>query len=494
MKNFFPIFISFFLFQNFLLAQSNFNMPRLESDPKAFEFAQLGQHRNYLWHEIIDMALWASGVSYSQDGTFQSEGSAARNKIFAAGEVLIESNDLPPAQEDQGEYLLNYMHRTFLRNYSERQTRLDVLVSTGRYNCVSSAVLYAILASAIGLETTGVLTKDHAFIQVRTAAELIDVETTNLYGYNPGTKTEFHDRFGNTTGFAYVAPRNYRDRGSISQLELVSLILSNRIVDLESRRNFSEAVGIAIDRAALLSMRLNPSDSPFFTDPEKDVIDRIFNYGASLIQNGKEEDALAWAAAAEGRYPDERWQNFVFTAMNNFLVKMTRAKKITDARIFLDANASRFNPEDFTKLDMLVSDAELVQVTTSVNSAEESEQALEKIARAESLGIIPRERILELRTFVLLKESERRAKNADRQEAITYLESAVGKYNNLPELQKALAVHKNNRAIDFHNQFAVLFNAKKYEEARRVVENALQEFPGNRQLTSDLRMIENAMK
>jgi tetratricopeptide (TPR) repeat protein len=354
--------------------------------------------------------------------------------------------------------------------------------------------LYTILASSIGLETNGVLTRDHAFVQVDTGAERIDVETTNPYGYDPGSKKDFHDGFGNTTGFAYVSPRNYRDRAPISQLELISLILTNRISDLESRKNFADAVGIAIDRSALLSARTNQSESPFFSDPEKDVLDRIFNYGASLIQAGKEADALAWADTAANRFPDERWEGFVFAAMNNQLVKMIQAKKVSDARILLNAETSRFNAENLAKLETLVTDAELVQITSSASNTEEAEEALERIAQIESREIISANRILELRSFVLLKESERRAKTSGWQDGIVYLEQVMSEYGNLPELQKALNLYKNNRAIEFHNQFAALFNARNYEEARQVVENALEEFPGNRQLSSDLRTVENALK
>jgi tetratricopeptide (TPR) repeat protein len=493
MKRISFVLLIFFLLQSFLFSQNRNAQPRLEPDPKAFEFAQLGIARNYSWQEILDIALWSSGVKYSNGRNLPDEENLARTAIAVSGEKLINSNELPLNKNEQGEYLLDYMHRSFLRNYSEKQTRLDVLVNTGRFNCVSSAVLYTILASAIGLETNGVLTKDHAFVQVNIGTEIIDVETTTLYGYNPGSKKEFHDGFGNTTGFAYVTPGNYRGRSSISQLELVSLILTNRIADLESRGFFADAVGIAVDRAALLSMRKNPSDSNFFTDPNKDVMDRIFNYGASLIQAGKEDEALAWADVAENSYPDERWQDFVFTAMNNHLVKMIRAKKIADARIFLDMEASRLNPENYTKLETLVSDAELVQITSSVSTSEETEHALEVISRIENQGVIPAERIAELRIFVLLKESERRAKKSGWQDAIAYLESAVSKNDNLPEIEKALSVYKSNRAIELHNQFAELFNARKYEEAHQVVKNALQEFPDNRQLTSDLRMVENAM-
>jgi tetratricopeptide (TPR) repeat protein len=486
MKHFSLMIVSLFLFSFFAFAQNNANPPRLEADAQAFTFARMGQSRNYTWQEMLDMALWASGADYSQE-------SPARNKILISGETLPESEYLPSNKNDQGEYLLNFMHQTFLKNYSVQQTKLDLLVSTGRFNCVSSAVLYAILASSVGLETNGVLTRDHAFVQVNTGAELIDVETTNSYGYNPGSKKEFHDGFGTSTGFAYVAPRNYRDRSPISQLELVSLILTNRIADLDSRGFFADAVGIAIDKAALLSLRTNPSTSTFFANPDKDVMDRIFNYGASLIQAGKEEEALAWADTAESTYPDERWQGFVFAAVNNRLVEMIRTKKVSDARVLLDTEASRFIPENYAKLETLVTDAELMHISTLASTSEDAERALEAIARIEHQSILSAARIKEIRTFVLLKESERRAKYSNWQDAILYLENALSTYGNDTQLQQTLNVYKNNKAIDLHNQFAVLYNAHQFEEAHQFVLNALEEFPGNRQLSSDLRMVENAL-
>jgi tetratricopeptide (TPR) repeat protein len=487
MKHFSFVLICIVFFQGFLFAQNKNTQPRLEPDHAAFEFAQMGQDRNYSWQELLDMALWASGAEYSKGNTI-------RDSIVAAVEKLAKSAELPRDKNMQGEYLLDYMHKTFLMRYSLNQTKLDLLVSTGRFNCVSSAVLYSILASSIGLETNGVLTKDHAFIQVHVGTELIDVETTNVYGYNPGIKKEFHDGFGNTTGFAYVAPGNYRGRSSISQLELVSLILSNRIADLELRGFYNEAVGIAVDKAALLSMRTNPSESVFFNNPQQDVMDRIFNYGASLVQSGKETEALAWADIAEISYPSERWQDFIFTAMNNQLVKLVQVKKITDARILLDTNANRLTSENYSNLEMLVSDAELVQMMESVSTAEEMEQALQKIDQIERLKLFPDKRIWEFRSFILLKEAEQYAKNSGWQNAITFLENAIETYGTQSNLQNALKVYKNNKAIDLHNQFAALFNARNYEEALELVQNALQEFPGNRQLTSDLRTVENVLK
>ena len=42
-----------------------------------------------------------------------------------------------------------------------------------------------------------------------------------------------------------------------------------------------------------------------------------------------------------------------------------------------------------------------------------------------------------------------------------------------------------NRVSDFHNRFAAAWNRRNYDEARRILDEGLAEFPGDRQLLSD---------
>ena len=265
-----------------LSAQNSF--PVLEADPQALVYSR---KTVYSWQNLAEIAFWASGSG--DNVSFMERIREAAAEIGRAAPA-----DIP----ERGEYILNYIHRRFLRSYSGRQTRMDQLFNTGRYNCVSSAVLYMILAVSAGLDVSGVVTRDHAFVTVRAGTELIDVETTNRYGFDPGHRKDFHDDFGRTTGFAYVPARNYRDRSAISQLELVSLILSNRISEAESRNRYAEAVSLALDRAALLSAGNAAAGSPFFGDPRGDLLNRLYNFGGALIRDGREEDALKWAVLA----------------------------------------------------------------------------------------------------------------------------------------------------------------------------------------------------
>jgi hypothetical protein len=106
-----------------------------------------------------------------------------------------------------------------------------------------------------------------------------------------------------------VPAQNYRDRQTITNIELISIILNNRIAEHERRGQFADAVPLAIDRAVLLygaSLEAGNtlSFTELFTDPRSDLMDRLFNYGTSLFRANREEDALRWAVLASSKFPD----------------------------------------------------------------------------------------------------------------------------------------------------------------------------------------------
>jgi tetratricopeptide (TPR) repeat protein len=461
--------------------------PALDPDPRALEYAG---RDDYSWQDLGDIALWASVVG-SQGA---SDGAAETALIGAAVVDFLAMSDLGADPESRGEAVLAFIHQRFLKNYAENQTRLDEIFRTGRYNCVSSAALYTIFAVAAGLDVRGVMTRDHAFVTVNTGEELIDVETTNPIGFDPGNRKEFHDGFGKLTGYAYVPARNYRDRAGISQLELVSLILSNRISELERRNRFSEAVPLAINRAALLEGRRNPVSSPFFTDPRQDMTERLLNYGWSLMKAGQEEAALQWAARASGRYPDgERWQEFIYAALNNLVVKHIRAQRLAEARSALAANAAALSAGNVKRLEATVVDAELMQRATAVWNNGEAQTLLLSIDDAVDSGVLAGPRARELRNFVILKEGERLSSSGGPVAAIAYIEAALAQYGRDAQLESAARVYRNNRVAELHNAFADLYNRGDYDGAARFIRSALEEFPENRNLLQDLSLAEKAL-
>jgi hypothetical protein len=478
----------FFLFMFILQPLAAQSFPSLEPDPKALEYAERAKN-GLSWEDLAEISLWVSGANpLTPAGRGRS---SYLDTIKSAVNELLNDPDLPAEQRDRGEYIQAFMFKKFLKTYSEKQTRVDTVLSNGIYNCVSSAVIYTIFAKAAGLEARGVVTRDHAFVKVLIGGEAVDVETTNPYGFDPGNRKDFHDR--HVTGFAYVPARNYRDRTDVDALELVSLIFNNRITDLDTRGRFADAIPLALNRAALLSNSVNTEYSEFFVDPQKMVMDRIFNYGAGFVQAGKENEALAWADLAQPRYPDPaRWQEFVNAAVNNLLVKLVRANRIDEARNVLNVQATKMSPESFSRLDAMLAETDITRLVNAVKTIKDADAALAALDKAPSS--VAADKLREMRLFTLIKKSEFIAKEQGWLPAIAFTEAAAAQYGPDPRMDGHLRAYRTNRVADLHNAFADAYNKRDIEKAKAIIGDALIEFPGNRQLLQDRDLADRGLR
>ena len=485
----FTIQAALFMFLSAELSAQNrqISFPRIEPDPKALEFNnKIIRNPDLSWAELGELSLWASG------DTSLSNLQKIRDAVAS-----LNNSELPSSAKEKAEFILGFMHTNLLRTYSIYQTRIDTIFTNGRYNCVSSAVLYTILCKSAGIRTSGVVTKEHAFVIVHINDQNIDVETTNRYGFDPGNRKEFHDQFGRLTGFSYVPAHNYRDRQTINQIELVSLILHNRIAEHERTSRFNEAVPLASDRAALL-MGSSFSDNSFesgsslFENPVIDLIERMVNYGASLLRSNREEEALTWAAAAPPIFASSaRWQEFLFATANNRIARFVKDKKPLDARAFLENKKNLFTPQVYSQLDSTVMDAELLFRANNIRNAAEGDSVVNDIDQARRNSRLPENRGEELLVFAIQKTASAlcAAPEMNWRAAVNYLEKAVSLYGKNNELEKNIQLYRGNIASDYHNRFAAEWNKRNIEEAERILSEGLAEFPGDRLLLSDLEIV-----
>jgi len=468
--------------------------PRLAPDPLALEFFQRGtQGSGFSWQDLAEISIWASGGNGS-----------ALQRIHALAASIPASPDFPAAERERADFILTYLHRNVFRGYSLLQTRVDTIFTNGRFNCVSSAVLYMVLAQSVGLRVSGVKTIDHAFVMVHIGGEDIDVETTSRHGFDPGNRREFHDEFGRVTGFAYVPAGNYHDRQTITPIELVSLIMSNRISMAETARRFAEAVPLAVDRAALLAgigggAPLPPrasSVTPFFEDPKNDLMNRLFNFGAFLLNSGREEETLRWATFASAVYPDEvRWQEFFTAAVNNRLQRFVRSNQIAQARAFLDEHGASLTPENYADLDSVLFDTELLSRANGIRNAQDGDNLIATLVDARSNGRIDNRRSDELLTFAVQRTASVLSSPPSRDwlAAINYIEAAIERFGSNREWEQSLQTFRNNRATEFHNRFAAAWNRRNFEEAQLILDEGLAEFPTNRQLLTNQETVNRQM-
>ena len=480
------------------------NFPSLDAAPEAYEHSRRMAANNVNWIHVAEAALWASSVNAGPGA--EAKAAAYLDRIKTAAADLAAANP-GQSQKERGEAALVFLHKNFLKSYSEFQTRVDEVFVSGRYNCVSSAVLYIILCNSLGIETEGVMTKDHAFALIKAGTETIDVETTNRYGFDPGNRKEFHDAFGKTTGFAYVPAANYRDRINLNAAELVSLILSNRIAIHEKANRFADAVPLAINRVVFLSGVSAEKNSAsqnnasgrnvIFEDPQKDMMNRLFNLGAHYIKTGKDDDAIAWADYAGKRYPGSRedylrWQELAKAAVNNKLVKLIKAKKTSDARSALTALKEKLSGEIFTELDVMVLEAEAGDRVNSIRNPGDAEAALAFLA--EEWERLPSGRREEIRNAAILAEADRFGKSKNWLGGMNWLKSAMEKYGANAKMEAAYRTMRQNRVSELHNEFALLYNKKDYTGAKASVMRSLEEFPEEKQLIQDLALVEKILQ
>lgn len=487
---------------------------RIEPDPRALQFADaVAQERKTNgevgWETLLNASLWASGAdappvnSAAQTGPSGSSGPSAaqtgpsdpsqglRNVIA----TLLKDGNPQTDGRAKAEAVFSLMHQDFLKAYSERQTKLDVLLRTGYYNCVSSAVLYAIMGRSAGLDVRGVATRDHAFCLLRLGDTSVDVETTSPLGFDPGSKTEFHDAFGRVTGFAYVPPRNYADRTNLNPMELVSLILSNRIAEADMTGRFAESVGYSVDRLALLSYEASDAGSEVYAKARGELTERLLNFGTALARSGKEDSALEWAAYAQSRFgQDQRWLDFCYSALNNLVVQDLRRGNYPGGRSHIAQWASLVTADKRKMLDSLLSDGELTAQVQAARDPAAWASADAAIVQAQTEGRIGAPRAAELRVFGALSEAQDAAKNGGARAALLVIDRSIARIGPEGPLLNAQRVFRANRVAELHNGFAELFNQHRFDEARASILSALREFPQESRLVQDLDIVEKNIR
>ncbi len=453
-------------------------LPAQPADPTRMrprpELRDIGALREPLSAEVfLEAALTLSG------GT-PEEAARARASLAAALKSAEGSLPGPSDPEARAEALLSFLHAQILKRYVESQTRVDRAVLTGEYNCVSSAVLYAYLAKKAGLSVSGVRTPDHALCVVELPGRPVDVETTNRYGFDPGSRKEFLDSFGRTTGYAYVPPGRKDARRGMGDREFLGLILSNRIAELELRGRWDESVGLAFDYDALVG---SPESRTF-------LLDRISNLTAGRHARNDWDGAFsALAAAVAALGPSPRLAELEAVTAQAALSWFGSRR---DWGGGLDY-ARRLPPSAVPdpRVQGLVRALAEGRLRDSVRTAPFAE-AVPAVEDARAEGILDARGRAELLEYLYVNEANAEAKRSGWLAGIAVLERGLDRVPGSGALTSARRVFRSNWTAEVHNRFAAHFNARRFEEAARVLEEGLALDPGNPTLLKDLETLRAA--
>lgn len=182
----------------------------------------------------------------------------------------------------QGELLNGAMHHAFFKtpaqkdkssddsgeeqsappnNYNIDQSTLTTIFSQNTFNCISSSLLYAVLARHLNFDGRGVMLPSHAFIQLDfNDGKSAEVETTSATGYDKHHDAEFYQRSAdawfNPRG---LAPSTYEDYLSRELIPFWQLGTRNMLHQHTHPKRMND-----IDRGRLaeISAFIDPSHEP----------------------------------------------------------------------------------------------------------------------------------------------------------------------------------------------------------------------------------------
>lgn len=187
--------------------------------------------------------------------------------------------------------IFEFLHKDILTGPYEREaTDVSLTFGDGRFNCVSSLVLYTGLAEHYSLDVRAVETPGHVFCRLHVGKQTLDIETTCATWFQSGSQSE------------HELPESAR-RDSAAQtreielIQLLAIIYYNRAVELLADGEFRSAVS-----ANLAALRLDPTNQVV----RGNLLASINNWALALSRTGQHREAselLARGLRGAPHYP-----------------------------------------------------------------------------------------------------------------------------------------------------------------------------------------------
>ena len=287
---------------------------------------------------LADAALVASGVDDDDLAT-------AKKKLAAAVAPARAQAQTQTSAKKRGERLLKALHETVFARYQETQSDVAVVVDSGEYNCLSSAIVFLVAADGLVDKPRGMLSKTHAFARVDIVddgvSKVADVETTTKNGFavdrNKLVTPEYLKSLGLGDGLSDDERlADLKNPEEVPLTGLIAALYSNRGVMLV-RKGDVEGAAVAFDRATRIAQG------------EQRV--RVAAWRAALLNNatqrlmdeGRLDDAKALLAlaldGASGKTREALLQNLANVAVAQ-AERAKRASKLNEARAYLQEAAA----------------------------------------------------------------------------------------------------------------------------------------------------------
>jgi len=283
--------------------------------------------------------LIASGVN---DPKARTEYLKKFNDLVAAAEKAVASAKTDGEKADQ---LLHYLHKNVMaKGYEANQTTLSAVFDTGSYNCVSSACLYFLVGTRLGLKLQPVLIPGSAYEAGHAAFDLLigtkrtEIEPTNPDGFDWPAKLK-------QPGVQVIGPQPDRKKAyDCDGFGLAGSIASNLGV---AAAKADPPRPVEAVRWGLIAMVLDPTDAT----AAENLLAAVSNWGLALDKEKKFEDALmVYEFGRDALGKNEKLDHNYKVVWEHHLDAVFGAGKIADGLKLLPRAAAAF-PADKTISD-----------------------------------------------------------------------------------------------------------------------------------------------
>ena len=447
-----------------------------------------------------------AGTSYTADQVFEvsllfsecqresDDWKRSWKKFEAIKKKAASAEMMQLTEEERGRAILKYLYSEYLKSYSLNQTKIDAALDTGLYNCVSSALLYMAAAKAAGLDVRGQRTTQHAFCSIYVpygpeagskAGQLkkIDVETTNPYGFNPGSKEEIEHE--SQIKKYYVVPKKYySNRSEVSDGVFTGLIAGNLTSDYIKTGEYDKALPLGAARWE--AVKSEPAKSVAGVRNEFDIL-------AANYVNLLPESAAAYSEILDW-FSDfiDRWGSTAFLQKNldtsfvNLLVLCNQEKDYELARAAYEKYKDKVSKSQLTKADEIITDIIILTATEGL-AAEEKIAETNRLLAEEELSAPARQNRAQLHLESFWLELLNALMNTrDYEEGYSKSTLAAEQLPKSTKIKNMKNGFYNNAIALIHNSFAKQANAGDYPAALETLEAGLEKFPDDKTLKKDM--------
>lgn len=331
--------------------------PYLQFEESALSNENIDNAKNGSAKALLKLAFLASG-DIEKEQTYQDyykQYNSFINKIIP--KVKIEKSVY-----NKGKILFDGMCEEFYKQgffndqnkgYSYDKSNITAIFKNSRYNCISSALLYMIIAREFGLDVSCVVVPSHVFVQIKAEKNrIIEVETTTKKGYDFKHTKEYFKKANvqwlKQRGLTSITYDDYLKRRIISPFDAVYENMYNQHTNHKNmsaynRNKIYEAMGYLKDTEFAQIARLGVYNNEFFylkkIDNTRDInrmfeiilpyVMDVYKKGESLELKNTSAILLSYhgnICSRDGRLKDA--EVIANTLFRDFKPNLTNAKEI----------------------------------------------------------------------------------------------------------------------------------------------------------------------